>query len=150
MSAQPTLPILTCLSDEPRTLTREERIEILLREDAEAKTQIDRLTRKRADLKELLKALGEDAFDRWYFQEHGEGMTRLMEKEEKRLKRRAAFEERQREVEERRAGMNAGALANLQDRIATLNEQTKEERKQADVQAVVERKAGLRNRLNGS
>jgi hypothetical protein len=152
--AKPTLPTLTCLSDAPtRSLTRAEQIDALLREDAEAKAQIERLTRKRADLKELLKEKGEDAFDRWYFQEHGEDMARIKQKEEKRQQRRAVFEERQQQVEERRAGMSPQALANLQNRIATLAEQTKEERRQEDKLAVAQRKqdmaAKLRNRLNG-
>src|SRR5262244_3147214 len=121
MRAKPTLPALTCLSDEsaPRSPTRDERIEVLLHEDAEVKSQIERLKRRRADLKELLKEMGEDAFERWYFQEHGEDMARIKQKEEKRRERRAAFEERQ---QKRRAGMNSEALANLQNKIATLNE----------------------------
>jgi|SRR6516165_2058422 len=150
MPAKPTLPKLTCLSDEPRTLTRAERIEMLLREDAEAKAHIEKLKRKRADLKELLKAQGEDAFERWYFQEHGEDMARIKRKEEQRQERRAAFEERQQQVEERRAGMNSEALLNLQNRIATLGEQTKEERAQEERLAVAQRKEALRNRVNGS
>jgi hypothetical protein len=156
MPAKPTLPNLTYLSDAPRSLTRAERIEALLHEDAEAKSQIDRLNRKRADLKELLKEMGEDAFERWYFQEHGEDMARIKQKEEKRQERRAAFEERQQQVEERRAGMNSEALTNLQNRIATLAEQTKEERQHEDRLAVVLRKqdmAALLDRLskaNGS
>ena len=45
LSAKPTLPTLTCLSDAPpRTLTRAERIEMFLREDAEAKSQIESST----------------------------------------------------------------------------------------------------------
>jgi hypothetical protein len=151
--AKPSLPELTCLSDEPRSPTRAERIETLLREDAEVKSQIDRLNRKRADLKELLKEMGEDAFERWYFQEHGEDMARIKHKEEKRQERRAGFEERKRELEEKRAAMNSEALAKLQNRIATLAEQTKEERQQEEKMAVVQRKqdmaAKLRNRLNG-
>jgi hypothetical protein len=151
MSTRPTLPILTCLSDAPpRTLTREERIEMLLREDAEVKSQIERLIEKRADLKALLKEIGEDAFERWYFQEHGEDMARIKQKEEKRQERRAVFEERQQQVEERRASLNSEALLNLQNRIATLGEQTKEERHQEDRLAVAQRKEALRNRLNGN
>jgi len=92
--------------------------------------------------------MGEDAFERWYFQEHGEDMARIKQKEEKRRERRAAFEERQ---QKRRAGMNSEALANLQNKIA---KQTKEERQQEERNAVAQRKrymaAVLRNRLNGS
>jgi hypothetical protein len=148
--AKPTLPILACLSDAPRSPTRDERIETLLREDAEAKAQIERLKQKRADLKELLKEMGEDAFDRWYFQEHGEDMARIKQKEEKRQERRAALEERQRQIEERRAGMNSEALTNLQNKIAALDEQTKEELHEERGREIAQRREALGNRVNGS
>ena len=109
------------------TQTRDERIAALLREDAEVKAQIDRLNQKRADLKELIKSLGEDAFERWYFQEHGEDMAELRRKEAARRERRAAFEERQRMNEERRARLSPEALAKLKASIADVKESTKEE-----------------------
>ena len=124
---KPSLPSLTCLSDAPRALTRDERIDALLREDAEVKAQIDRLNQKRADLKELIKAQGEDAFERWYFQEHGEDMAELRRKEAARRERRAAIEERQRMTEERRARLSPEALAKLRASIADVKESTKEE-----------------------
>jgi hypothetical protein len=110
------------------TLTREERIAAYLREDAELKSQIERLSAKRADLKTLLKEIGEDAFERWYFQEHGEDMAVLRRKEAARRERRAAFEERQRMNEERRARLSPEALAKLKASIAAeVKESTKEE-----------------------
>ena len=143
LSAKPTLPTLTCLSDAPpRTLTRAERIEMFLREDAEAKSQIERLNHRRADLKALLKEMGEDAFERWYFQEHGEDMARIKQKEEKRHERRAALEERQRKVEERRANMTP---ARWESRIAGVKESTKEELKEEHKLSVVQRKEVMRS-----
>ena len=146
LSAKPTLPTLTCLSDAPpRTLTRAERIEMFLREDAEAKSQIERLNHRRADLKALLKEMGEDAFERWYFQEHGEDMARIKRKEEKRHERRAALEERQRKVEERRANMTPEARARWESRIAGVKESTKEELKEEHKLSVVQRKEVMRS-----
>ena len=74
-----------------------------------------------------------------------------------RQRRRALAEEhaqqRAQKLEEQRAGINASALANLQNSIASLAEQTKEERQQEDKLAATQRKqemaAKLRNRLNG-
>jgi hypothetical protein len=71
---KPTLYNLSFMSDDRPPVTREDRIAALLREDADVKSQIERLNNKRADLKALLKEMGEDAFERWFFQEHGEDM----------------------------------------------------------------------------
>jgi hypothetical protein len=135
-----TLPTLRL---ERPTLTREERIAVYLREDAELKTQIERLDRKRADLKALLKEIGEDAFERWFFQEHGKEMAEVRQKEAKRLARRAALEDRERVVEERRARISPEVLAKLQAGIAGLKEQTKEELKADRKAAMTEKKANM-------
>jgi chromosome segregation ATPase len=141
MRDKPTLSNLQFMADEAApTLTREQRIAALLREDAEVKSQIARLTSKRADLKELLKEIGEDAFERWYFQEHGEDMAELRRKEAKRQERRAAIEDRKRRGEERRANMTPEALAKLKASIAELKESTPEELKADHAAAVAQRK----------
>ena len=86
--------------------------------------------------------MGEDAFERWYFQEHGEDMARIKQKEEKRHERRAALEERQRKVEERRANMTP---ARWESRIAGVKESTKEELKEEHKLSVVQRKEVMRS-----
>jgi hypothetical protein len=106
------------------TLTREERIAAYLREDAELKSQIERLNAKRADLKALLQEIGEDAFELWYLQEHGDVMNGYRKKELKRLARREAAEERERVVEERRARITPEAQAKLRASIADLKQRT--------------------------
>src|ERR1700756_2590935 len=110
MSAEITLPTLRL---ERPALTREERIAAYLREDAELKSQIERLKAKRDDLKALLKEIGEDAFERWFFQEHGQKLATLRREEAKRLERRAAIEDRKRSVEERRASLSPEAREKL-------------------------------------
>ena len=135
------------------TLTREERIAAYLREDAELKSQIERLNAKRADLKTLLKEIGEDAFEAWYFQEHGKDMAELRQKEAKRQERRAAIEDQKRSVEERRARMTPEALAKLKASIAGLKECTKEELRQEAIDAQIKAKqdrAALRRWKNGN
>ena len=135
------------------TLTREERIAAYLHEDAELKSQIERLSAKRADLKALLKDIGEDAFERWYFQEHGEDMAKLRQKEAKRQERRAAIEDQRRSVEERRARMTPEARAKLMASIANVKEHTKEELRQELVRAQIKAKqdrAALRRWKNGN
>jgi hypothetical protein len=135
------------------TLTREERIAAYLREDAELKSQIERLSAKRADLKTLLKEIGEDAFERWYFQEHGEDMAELRQKEAKRQERRAAIEDQKRSVEERRANMTPEARARWNSLIAGVRESTKEELRQELVRAQTKAKqdrAALRRWKNGN
>jgi hypothetical protein len=101
-------------------LTREDRIAAYLREDAELKSQIERLNAKRADLKALLQEIGEDAFELWYLQEHGDVMNGYRKKELKRLERRAAAEERESAVKERRANISPEARAKLRASIAEL------------------------------
>jgi hypothetical protein len=145
-----TLPTLRL---ERPTLTREERIAAYLREDADLKSQIERLKAKRADLKALLKEIGEDAFERWYFQEHGEDMAELRQKEAKRLERRAAIEERDRHREERRARMTPEARARWESLIAGVKETTKEELRQEAIDAQIKKKqekAALRRLKNGN
>jgi hypothetical protein len=127
MPAEVAKPTLANLGLVRPALTREERIAAYLREDADLKSQIERLIAKRADLKALLKEIGEDAFERWYFQEHGEDMAELRRKEAARRERRAAYEERQRMNEERRARLSPEALAKLKASIAEVKESTKEE-----------------------
>jgi hypothetical protein len=104
-------------------LSREDRIEAYLREDAEIKSQVARLNAKRADLKALLEEIGEDAFELWFLQEHGTQMAALRQREMKRLERRAAMEDRQRIVEERRARITPEAQAKLRASIAELKRQ---------------------------
>ena len=142
MPAEVAKPTLANLGLVRPALTREERIAAYLREDADLKSQIERLIAKRADLKALLKEIGEDAFERWYFQEHGEDMARIKQKEEKRHERRAALEERQRKVEERRANMTP---ARWESRIAGVKESTKEELKEEHKLSVVQRKEVMRS-----
>lgn len=113
---------LPTLRFERPTLTREERIAAYLREDAELKSQIERLNAKRADLKALLQEIGEDAFELWYLQEHGDVMNGYRRKELKRLERREAAEDRERVVEERRARISPEAQAKLRASIAELKE----------------------------
>ena len=98
-----------------------------MREDADLKSQIERLKAKRTDLKALLKEIGEDAFERWFFQEHGQQMAELRQEEAKRLERRAVIEDRKRSVEERRARLSPEAREKLKAGIAGLKEYTKEE-----------------------
>jgi hypothetical protein len=117
-----TLPALRL---ERPTLTRDERIAVYLREDAELKSQIERLNRKRADLKALLQEIGEDAFERWYLQEHGPQAAAIHQRDMKRLARREALEERERVVEERRARISPDAQAKLKASIAELKEREK-------------------------
>ena len=114
-----TLPTLRL---ERPTLTREDRITAYLREDAELKSQIERLNAKRADLKALLQEIGEDAFELWYLQEHGDVMQGFRKKEMKRLERRAALEDRERSVQELRANISPEAQAKLRASIAELKE----------------------------
>jgi hypothetical protein len=152
-ASKPSLANLTFMGDVAAPSTREEKINALLREDAEVKSQIDRLTQKRADLKELIKALGEDAFERWYFQEHGEDMAELRQKEAKRQERRAAIEDQRRSVEERRARMTPEAQAKFKASIAGLKECTKEELRQEAIDAQIKAKqdrAALRRWKNGN
>ena len=129
MRDKPSLPNLQFMAEAAPTITREDRIAAYLREDADLKSQISRLTAKRADLKELLKEIGEDAFERWYFQEHGEDMAELRRKEAKLLERRAVIEERKRRGEERLARMTPEARAKWDSIIAEVKESTKEELK---------------------
>jgi hypothetical protein len=136
MRDKPTLSNLQFMTEAAPTLTREQRIAALLREDADLKFQIARLTSKRADLKELLKEIGEDAFERWYFQEHGEDMAELRRNEAKRQERRAAIEDRKRRGEERLASMTPEARARWDSIIAGVKESTPEELK-ADLAAEV-------------
>jgi hypothetical protein len=100
--------------------SREDRIAAYLREDAELKSQIQTLNAKRADLKALLQEIGEDAFELWYLQEHGDIMNGYRKKELKRLARREAMEDRERIVEERRARISPEAQAKLRASIAQL------------------------------
>jgi hypothetical protein len=100
--------------------SREERIAAYLREDAELKSQIGRLNAKRADLKALLQEIGEDAFELWYLQEHGDVMSGFRKKEMKRLERRAAAEDRERSVQDLRAKLNPEAQAKLRASTAEL------------------------------
>jgi hypothetical protein len=111
---QPTLPTLRL---ERPMLSREDRIALYLREDAELKSQIEKLSAKRADLKALLQEIGEDAFELWYLQEHGDIMNGYRKKELKRLARREAMEERERVVEEHRARISPEAQARLRASI---------------------------------
>ena len=77
-----------------------------------------------------------------------------------RQQRKALAEEhaqqREQHLAQQRAGINGGALANLQSRIAALNEQTKEELHEEDKLAVSLRKADMRalrgrlSKTNGS
>jgi hypothetical protein len=150
---KPSLPNLQFMADEAASaLTREDKIAAYLREDADLKSQIARLNSKRADLKELLKEIGEDAFERWFFQEHGEDMAELRHKEAKRLERRAKIEEDKRRVDDRRANMTPEARAKWEAMIAGVKESTKEELKADLVTAATERKASdpRRWRRNGS
>jgi hypothetical protein len=151
MRDKPTLSNLQFMAEAAPTLTREQRIAALLREDAEVKSQIARLTSKRADLKELLKEIGDDAFERWYFQEHGEDMAELRRKEAKRQERRAAIEDRKRRGEERRANMSPEARARWDSIIAGVKESTEEELKADLVAESTKRKASdpRRWRRNG-
>ena len=147
---KPTLPTLRF---ERPTLTREERIAAYLREDADLKSQIERLKAKRADLKALLKEIGEDAFERWFFQEHGQQMAELRREEAKRLERRAAIEDRKRSVEERRASLSPEARAKLKASIAGLKEYTKEELREEARLAEIKKKqdrAASRRWKNGN
>ena len=108
-------------------LTREDRIALYLGDDAEIKLQVERLNAKRADLKALLQEIGEDAFELWYLQKHGQQMAGFRQKEMKRIERRAAMEDRQRSVEQRRARITPEAQAKLQARIAELKQHTRDE-----------------------
>jgi hypothetical protein len=90
--------------------TREQRIEQLLSEDreliaqiAETSTQTSTLELKRADIKSELASLGEDAIDRWYFQEYRREFALNDRREEKRRQRRAAALERDEAVAAMRA-----------------------------------------------
>jgi hypothetical protein len=148
-----TLPPLRFLSEERPTLTREDRIAVYLREDADLKSQIERLIAKREDLKTLLKEMGEDAFERWYFQEHGKDMAKLRQKEAKRQERRAAIEDQRRSVEKRRANMTPEARAHLDNLIAGVKETTKEELHQEAIDAQIKKKQDrplLRRWKNGN
>jgi hypothetical protein len=89
----------------PNPLTRAGRIEQLLQDDlelkaqiatldVEAKAQISTLDLKRAEIKAQLEALGEDAVDRWYFQEYRREFAVNDRREEKRRQRRATALER--------------------------------------------------------
>jgi hypothetical protein len=120
---------LPTLRFERPTLSREERITAYLREDAELKSQIERLNAKRADLKGLLQEIGEDAFELWYLQEHGDIMNGYRRKEMKRLERRAAMEDRERSVQELRARITPEAQAKLRASIAELKEKGEGKRK---------------------
>ncbi len=102
------------------TLTRDERISAYLREDADLKSQVERLKTKRAALKELLKEIGEDAFELWYLQEHGPQAAAIHQRDLKRLARRAAAEEREQAVKERRANISPEAQAKLSASIEQL------------------------------
>jgi hypothetical protein len=152
MRDKPTLSNLQFMAEAAPTLTREQRIAALLREDAEVKSQIARLSSKRADLKELLKEIGEDAFERWYFQEHGEDMAELRRKEAKRQERRAEIEDRKRKGEERLANMTPEARAKWDSIIAGVKESTPEELKADHAAAVAQRKQSdpRRWRRNGN
>lgn len=141
------------MSEERPALTREGRIAAYLREDAQLKSQIERLVAKRADLKALLKEIGEDAFERWYFQEHGKDMAELRQKEAKRQERRAAIEDRDRHREERRARMTPEARARWDSLIAGVREYSKEEQRDELVAAQKKAKqdrAAIRRWKNGN
>ena len=124
--AKPTLPALTCLSDEA---TGDERIDALLREDRELK-------RRREEIKAELQALGEDAKDRWYQQEYEREYAENARKAERQRQLRAKDEERKRRVNGRLANMTPEARAHWQALIAGVKESTPEELK-ADRAAVV-------------
>jgi len=150
-----TLSNLQFMADENApapTLTREEKITALLHEDADVKSQIARLNAKRADLKGVLKEIGEDAFERWYFQEHGQDMAELRRKEAKRQERRAAIEQRKHRIDERRARMTPEARARYEAMFAEVKESTKEELKADRKAEIAKRKASdpRRWRTNGS
>jgi hypothetical protein len=150
MRDKPTLPNLQFMGEPTSILTREQKIVALLREDADVKSQIARLNSKRADLKALLKEIGEDAFERWFFQEHGEDMAELRRKEAKRQERRTQIEERDRRRDERRARMTPEARARWEAMFAEVKESTPEELKADRVAEIAERKQQRLRRLNGS
>jgi hypothetical protein len=108
---RPTMPAK--IEIEPDHNSRDDRIAAYLREDADLKSEIERLKAKRADLKALLQEIGEDAFELWYLQEHGDIMNGYRKKELKRLARREAAEERERVVAELRARMSPEAREKL-------------------------------------
>jgi hypothetical protein len=144
-----TLATLPFMSEERPTLTREDRIAAYLREDADLKSHIERLKAKRDDLKTLLKKIGEDAFERWYFQEYGKDMAKLRQKEAKRQERRAAIEDQKRSVEKRRENMTPEARTHWDSLIAGVKETTKEDRVAARIKANQDRPL-LRRWKNGN
>jgi hypothetical protein len=101
-------------------------------------------------LTELRRIIGSKRVDRRDIIKEERSALRHWRKEQKEERK----QQRQQQLAQQRAGMKPEALANLQNSIASLAEQTKEERRQQDKLAVVQRKqdmAGkLRNRVNGS
>jgi hypothetical protein len=106
IGAKPSLPKLSFM-DEPAAPTSApiNQADVLLAQDLElksqiaaldieAKSQIATLELRRADIKAQLQELGEDAIDRWYFQEYRREFAMNDRREVKRRQRRAAALER--------------------------------------------------------
>jgi hypothetical protein len=137
---KPSLPNLTFLSDE-----RDAQIDALLREDRELK-------RRREEIKAEIETLGEDAKDRWYFQEYEREYAENARKAERQRQLRAKDEERKRNVNGRLANMTPEARAKWKSIIAGVKESTPEELKADLVTAAAKRRQSdpRRWRRNGS
>jgi len=103
--AKPSLPKLSFMTEDATAPAPTNQVEVLLAQDRElkaqiaaldieAKSQISTLELKRADIKAQLQELGEDAIDRWYFQEYRREFAENDRREVKRRQRRAAALER--------------------------------------------------------
>ena len=127
---KPGLPSLQFMADD---VTGDERVDALLREDRELK-------RRREEIKAELETLGEDAKDRWYFQEYEREYAENARKAERQRQLRAKDEERKRKVNGRLANMTPEARAKWDSIIAGVKESSPEELKADHVAEVAKRK----------